>query len=207
MITSLLHINEKTLESVKRYFEPFLHLPAGDVRELLKYCEVRHFSRKETILKAGQTDDYLNIVVSGLVRKCITSKRKEDTLQLATEGHIFTSEISFLMREPSEVCFQALEPTTVISLRHDKMEEALVHFTPGEKLGRMILTRMYIKKGERIYIAAAHSPRERFLEYINRHPHMLRRVPQKYLASYLQIKPETFSRMKKQLLADKKIGG
>jgi hypothetical protein len=40
------------------------------------------------------------------------------------------------------------------------------------------------------------SPKERFIGFVNRHSKLLQRVPQKYLASYLNIKPETFSRFK-----------
>ncbi len=196
MIKSLLHIDEKSLKGIQQFFQPFLLMSFDEIRELLNYCEIRHFSKKEMIVEDGMTDDYLNIVISGLVRKFVRVKKGEETLQLATEGHVFTSELSFLERKPSGVFFQALEPATVISMQYNKMNEALEQFPQGEKLGRMILTRMYVKKGERIYIDAAHTARERFIEYVNRHPHMLARVPQKYLASYLQIKPETFSRMK-----------
>lgn len=196
MIKSLLHIDEKSLKGIQQFFQPFLLMSFDEIKELLNYCEIRHFSKKEMIVEDGMTDDYLNIVISGLVRKFVRVKKGEETLQLATEGHVFTSELSFLERKPSGVFFQALEPATVISMQYNKMNEALEQFPQGEKLGRMILTRMYVKKGERIYIDAAHTARERFIEYVNRHPHMLARVPQKYLASYLQIKPETFSRMK-----------
>lgn len=204
MIKSLLHIDEKSLRGIQQFFQPFLLMSFEEIKELLNYCEIRHFSKKEIIVEDGIIDDYLNIVVSGLVRKFVRVKMREETLQLATEGHVFTSEISFLERKPSGVFFQALEPTTVISMQYNRMNEALEQFPQGEKLGRMILTKMYVKKGERIYIAAAHTPRERFTEYVSRHPHMLARVPQKYLASYLQIKPETFSRMK-QLVKQGKI--
>jgi hypothetical protein len=76
------------------------------------------------------------------------------------------------------------------------MEEALNKFPKGERLGRMILQGMFIKKDENRYNRLLKSTRERFSEYMQHHPHMLQRVPQKYLASYLQIKPETFSRLK-----------
>jgi hypothetical protein len=40
------------------------------------------------------------------------------------------------------------------------------------------------------------TPRERFLNFVMKNPELLQRVPQKHLASYLNIKPETFSRFK-----------
>jgi hypothetical protein len=51
------------------------------------------------------------------------------------------------------------------------------------------------------------TPRERFLNFIMKNPELLQRVPQKYLASYLNIKPETFSRFKHLLRSNSRNGG
>jgi hypothetical protein len=69
-------------------------------------------------------------------------------------------------------------------------------FPDTERLGRLIITDMFIKKDFRDLDQLKKTTRERFLEYMQNHPNMLQRVPQKYLASYLNIKPETFSRLK-----------
>jgi CRP-like cAMP-binding protein len=188
-----------------KYMQVFMPLSKSEMAALLQYCEWRHFDKKKIIVKQGDTDNYLNIVVKGLVRKYVIVRRTEQTLQLATEGHIIQSEISFLTRSPSIVNIETLEPTTMLSLRHDKMEEALQKLPNGERLGRMILTFMYIRKDERRFARTSKSIRELFADYITRHPHMLQRVPQKYLASYLNIKPETFSRLKRlAMTTDKK---
>ena len=126
-------------------------------------------------------------------------------LQLATEGHVVDSEISFLTRTPSLVFVETLEPTIMLSLTYDKMEEALDKFPQGERLGRLILTGMYVKKDESRYDRFRNRRGNVFLIILKHHPHMLQRVPQKYLASYLNIKPETFSRMKALLSQNNKI--
>jgi hypothetical protein len=59
-----------------------------------------------------------------------------------------------------------------------------------------LVSDLFIKKDFRYFDQLQKSTRERFLEYMRTHPHMLQRVPQKYIASYLNIKPETFSRLK-----------
>jgi len=174
----------------------------SEVKELMQYCEIRQFEKKAQILNYGEVDDYLNMMVSGIVIKYIKVKNKEIILQLSTEGHIVHSEISFLTRMPSEVYLKALEPVTMISLSYDKMQEALQNFSKGERLGRLILENMYVKKDERRYSMLSKTMRERFIEYVTHQPHMLQRVPQKYLASYLNITSETFSRFK--LLLQKK---
>lgn len=203
MSTPFQHIPDTALEYITNYLHRYMHLTNEDVRLLLQYCELRHFDKKTIIVKEGEIDNYLSMVVKGLVRKYIRVKKNEVILQLATEGHVVHSEISFLTRTPSLVELETLEPTTLVSIRYDRMEEALEKYPNGEKLGRLILTRMYIKKDERKYERATKTMRERFLAYVERHPHMLQRVPQKYLASYLNIKPETFSRLKHLVPAQK----
>jgi len=181
---------------VSKYLQRFMPISNEELLDLMQYCEFRKFDKKTIIVDEGEIDDYLNMVVKGLVMKYVRVKKDNIILQLATEGHVIQSEISFLSRTPSQVVLKTLEPTIMVSIQFDKMEEALDKFPQGEKLGRLILTGMYIKKDEQLYNRLSKPMQQRFLEYLNYHPHMLQRVPQKYLASYLNIKPETFSRMK-----------
>lgn len=191
------HISMETMTAALRYFQTFMpEFTEPDLLGLLQYCEIRKFPKRAKLVQEGEVDDYLNLVLSGIVRKYIRVNKKEQILQLATEGHVVGSELSFLTRKPSLAVLETLEPTVLVSLRHDKMEEALEKFQHGERLGRMILTAMYVKKDERRYQRASKTTRELFLDYLAHHPHMMQRVSQKYLASYLNIKPETFSRLK-----------
>ena len=180
----------------QKYLGRFMPISREELIELLQYCEIRKFDKRTVIVREGEVDNYLNLVVKGLIRKYLPVRKDEVILQLATEGHVVQSEISFLTRKPSMVVLETLEPTILLSLTYDKMEEALDRFPKGERLGRMILYGMFIKKDENRYNRLSKSTRQRFFDYIDHHQHMLQRVPQKYLASYLQIKPETFSRLK-----------
>ena len=195
-MANLIDINPSLIEYAHRYLQRFMTITIDELKMLLSYCEIRQVEKRTILVKEGEVDNYLNMVVKGLVMKYVRVKKNDMILQLATEGHVIHSEISFLTRTPSLVFVETLEPTIMVSLTYDKMEEALDKFPQGERLGRLILTGMYVKKEESRYFRLLRSARERFLDYLNAHPHMLQRVPQKYLASYLNIKPETFSRMK-----------
>ena len=192
------------LDYAQKYLGRFISITRDELLDLLQYCEVRAFDKRKIIVHEGEVDNYLNLVVKGLIRKYLPVRKDEMILQLATEGHVVQSEISFLTKTPSIVVLETLEPTILVSLTYDKMEEALDKFPKGEKLGRMILQGIYVKKDENRYNRLLKSTRQRFFEYMEHHPHMLQRVPQKYLASYLQIKPETFSRLKALMAKQKK---
>jgi CRP-like cAMP-binding protein len=200
-------MGEKTIVARECYEQLLIHLQRfsainrESIEHLIPYLEIRRFEKKKKLVNQGDMEDYLNVVIKGLVRKYVPSSiRGEVTLQLATEGHIIQSEISFHHRVPSEVVIQTLEPTVLVSIRHDRMQEALDKIPEAETLGRALIMQMFIKKDARYFDQLKTSTRERFLEYVNKNPHMLQRVPQKILASYLNIKPETFSRLKHLLL-------
>jgi len=191
-------------EQLLGYLKRFSSVSREGMEQLIPYLEIRQFNKKSKLVNQGEMEDYLNVVIKGLVRKYVPSSiRGEVTLQLATEGHFIQSEVSFHHRLPSEVVIQTLEPTVLVSIRHDRLNEAMNKFPEAEKLGRIIIMEMFIKKDARYFDQLNTSTRNRFIEYMNNHPHMLQRVPQKVLASYLNIKPETFSRLK-HLLHQKK---
>ncbi|HTI91746.1 MAG TPA: hypothetical protein VL727_14230, partial [Puia sp.] len=76
------------------------------------------------------------------------------------------------------------------------LEQMYDQFPKIERLGRLLISELFVKKDSRYFDQLNKNTRERFLEYIRTHPQMMQRVPQKYIASYLNIKPETFSRLK-----------
>jgi CRP-like cAMP-binding protein len=191
-------------EQLQIHLQRFSPISRESVEMLIPYLEIRRFEKKKKLVNQDEMEDYLNVVIKGLVRKYIPSSIKgEVTLQLATEGHFIQSEISFHHRAPSEVIIQTLEPTVLVSIRHDRLQEALDIMPEFEVLGRAIIMDMFIKKDARYFDQLKTPTRDRFLAYINNHPEMLMRVPQKVLASYLNIKPETFSRLKHLLLQKK----
>src|ERR1044071_9440677 len=83
------------------YLQRFVKITRPDFNQLVPWFEVRAFNKKTIILQQGEIENYLSMVVKGVVRKYIKSGRGEVTLQLATEGHIIQSEISFHHRVPS----------------------------------------------------------------------------------------------------------
>ncbi|HKH59476.1 MAG TPA: Crp/Fnr family transcriptional regulator [Flavitalea sp.] len=190
-------------ELLFQFVQKFVKLTRAEFDVLTPYFQMRYFDKKTILLQKGEVEDYLNVVVKGLVKKFIRVRGNEITLQLATEGHMIQSEVSFHMRTPSDVTLEALEPTALVSMDYQAVQNALEKIPNAEELGRLIITYMFIKKDTRYYSQLKNTTRERFLEYMTQHPHMLQRVPQKVLASYLNIKPETFSRLKHLLRPQK----
>src|SRR5205085_11743766 len=113
--------------------------------------EVRTFGKREEVLRYGQTDDHLNLVVKGLLRKYVLVGKNEKTLQLATEGKLIHAEVSFHTRIPSNIIIETLEPTVLVSMRYDKVEYVLEHIPVAEQIGREMMTYLFIKKDAKYF--------------------------------------------------------
>ena len=191
---SLFH--KSALDKLQHYLSGFVSLNRSEFAQLLPYIEIREFEKKVRVIREGEVERYINIIAKGLARKYLPLKNNEITIQLASEGHIIHSELSFHNRIPSGSVVETLEPTTFFSISYDSLQELYENFPKAERMGRLLISELFIKKDRRYFDQLNKSTRERFLDYIHTHPQMMQRVPQKYLASFLNIKPETFSRLK-----------
>ena len=184
------------LDGLHHYLSRYLPVSKLEFQYLLPYIEIREFDKKVKVTKEGEVERYFNIIARGLVRKYLPLKEGEQTTQLAMEGHIIHSELSFFYRTPSASIVETIEPTVFLSISYDSLEQLYSQHPKFERLGRLIITDLFVRKDHRFFDQLRKNTRERFLDYIKSHSHMLQRVPQKYIASYLNIKPETFSRLK-----------
>ncbi len=163
---------------------------------LLPVIKVRKFGKKELVTKAGEVENYFNFITKGLVRKYYKKGHQEINTQISFEGHLILSQESFHSRLPSEYSVETIEPSTFISISYDDLERVYAQSHRMEHLARLLITyAMVIKDNWQLQLVKM-TPRERFLNFVTRNPQLMQRVPQKFLASYLNIKPETFSRFK-----------
>lgn len=185
-----------------RYINKFIELSADEFDHYIKpHIEIRHFDKKDTITKEGSVENYFNFVLKGLARKYYKNSRDEVCTQIASEGHIILVEDSFLSRRASGYCVDCIEPTHLASIQHHNLEKIFSSSTKMERMGRLVVTSIMVMREKWQMQLIKHSPRDRFLKFVHTHPALIQRVPQKYLASYLNIQPETFSRFKHLLRA------
>jgi CRP-like cAMP-binding protein len=184
------------LDKLYQYLQGYAPLSKNEFRQMEPFIEIREFEKKVRVIQEGEVERYLNIVAWGLARKYLPVRNREITIQLASEGHMIHSELSFHYRVPSRSVIETIEPTVFFSISYDSLEQMYEQFPGMERLGRLMTEDLFIKKDNRYFDQLNKSTRERFLDYVRSHPQMMQRVPQKHLASFLNIKPETFSRLK-----------
>ena len=187
----------ETARPFLNYLRKFVNLTDDEfARCIVPVAKVRRFGKREFLTKAGEVENYFNFTIKGLVRKYYKKNNQEINTQISMEGHIILSQESFHSRTSSEYYIETIEPSIFISIEHDDLEQLYSQSKKMEHLGRLVITHTMMLKDRWQMQMVKMTPRERFLNFVMKNPDLLQRVPQKYLASYLNIKPETFSRFK-----------
>jgi CRP-like cAMP-binding protein len=186
-----------TVRPFIEYLNKFITLTDDEFgQQIIPYVKIRRFGKKETVIKAGEVENFFNFILKGLVRKFYKKGNEEINTQISFEGHIVHSQESFHSRTVSEYFIETIEPTSFVSISYDDLEKIYASSTKLEHLGRLVITSTMVLKDRWQMQLVKLTPRERFIHFVNKNPELVQRVPQKYLASYLNIKPETFSRFK-----------
>ena len=185
------------LELFHSFLTKFIPLSTDEFHSfIVPHIEVRNFKKKSVITPAGEVDDYINFVGKGLVRKYFRKQENEVITQISREGQIIHSQESFYSRTPSDYVVETIEPSTLLSINAKNMETIFQTNASMERMGRLIVTYIMIRNERWQMSLLQLTPRERFLQFVQNNSELMQRVPQKFLASLLNIQPETFSRFK-----------
>ncbi len=162
------------------------------------------FAKGELILKEGEVCTNIYWVVKGLVRQFYFKNGKEVTEYMAVENSICMSIESLFMEQPSHQQIQALEPTVIFAMPKPRLEREAVRNTNIQMLYRKILEESLILSQVHADMLRFESAPERYAKLVKRCPQLVLRAPLVYIASYLQMTPETLSRVRTSALLEDK---
>ena len=158
------------------------------------------FQKGEMILKEGEVCRHIYWVVRGLVRQFYYKNDKELTEYMAVENTICMSIESLFKEEPTHQQIQAIEPTVLFALPKPALEREAVRNVNIQMLYRKILEESLIISQVHADMLRFESAQERYAKLVKRSPQLVLRAPLVYIASYLQMTPETLSRVRTSAL-------
>ena len=182
------------------FLNQYIDVSAEDFEVLISRVEQCSFDKKTIITDIGDVEDKMYYILQGLVRKYFYRGKNEITTHLVKEGGIIGSGVSFLTGEPSRYIVETMEPVTAFSISRQRLDEFYSMDRKYERFGRIMITHYFLLQEYRHLDNIRYTTRERFVRFMQENPDLVMRVPQKQLASYLKIKPETFSRLKHLLV-------
>ena len=158
------------------------------------------FAKNEIILGEGETCEHIYWVVKGLARQYYFKNGKELTEYMATENTIMMSIESLFKEKPSTQVIQAVEPTIIYAMPKKDLEAVAMRSVNIQILYRKILEESLIISQQRADMLRFESAQDRYQKLVKNSPQLVLRAPLVYVASYLQMTPETLSRVRTAVL-------
>ena len=184
------------LSPVIDYFNSITPLPPELIDDIIKYAVIKEYKKNEFILKAGKVSNYTSWIIKGLTRSYYIKDIEDITTKFLWDGAPITSVYSYYSRKPGNENIVALEDTTLASLHYDHMQYLYKTYPAFNVIGRVI-TEQYLYMLEiEVYNLRKQKAEDRYQFIVKHFPHLLQRVPLKYLATYLGINLETLSRIR-----------
>jgi CRP-like cAMP-binding protein len=162
------------------------------------------FLKNEMILREGETCTNIYWVVKGLVRQFYYKNGKEVTEYMATENSIVMCIESLFLEQPTHLQIKAIEPSILIAIPKADLEAVAMKSVNIQILYRKILEESLILSQIHADMLRFESAQDRYQKLIKRQPQLVLRAPLVYIASYLQMTPETLSRVRTAALMEDK---
>lgn len=164
------------------------------ISQLVKFSK---FKKKTILLRPGEVANHVYFISTGLLRAYyIGDDGKEYTAWIMKEMDFMISVSSFYFRQPGDQFIEVVEDCELIFIDFDGLEAIYREFIEFNIVGRKLTQNYYALSDERAMILRMRAI-DRYAYMFRKYPEFLNRVPQIYMASYLGMTPETFSKVKK----------
>jgi len=190
-------------EQIRKFIDQHIELSDEEFQTLASKFHPVSFDKKTKVVEIGDITTTIYFVIKGITRRYFYRGKQEVITHLVRENGIMGSVISFLTGEPSRYILETIEPVTALAISKQDLEGLFLSDKKWEKFGRKILTSFFLQIEYRNLDNIRFSTKERFINFMKQNPDLVMRVPQKHLASYLEIQPETFSRLKHLMVKEK----
>ena len=163
------------------------------------HIPVQTFKKGDYLLKQGQLSQAFYYIISGCVRLFYEVGEEERTAFFYTETQFVSSYESFVRDVPSKHNLQCIEETSLAIISKENAYTILDTFPKFEFISRVLQEEELIIYQNIIASFITLTPEQRYLNLMENYPELFRRIPQHYLATYIGVKAESLSRIRKRL--------
>jgi len=161
---------------------------------------VKQLDARQSFLQEGQIIRYMPFINEGLMVNHRTDEKGEDhVLQIRWGGQWLGDLMSFFTHKPSIFNITTYKPTQLLLVNHDTFDEVMATHPIYERYFRLAFQSAYVDTLNQIYNLHSASAKQRYLDLIENVPSILNDIPHYLIASYLNIKAPSLSRIRKKL--------
>lgn len=194
-----------SFEILKLYVANFVSLEEYQWDCFAKIFHEKKLRAREVHHPIGQVYSDWTFIVSGALRFHRIVNDKDSTFNLFSQRRFLTDTVSLFEKRPSEYDLSAVIDTTIL-VTSNKEWEALMNSDPVfDKFGRMQYEYFLRQAMLRMQRTLLFSPKEQYKMLSEEEPDLLEMIPLKYIASFLNITPQSLSRIKRRMKKEKHV--
>ncbi|RED98917.1 Crp/Fnr family transcriptional regulator [Marinoscillum furvescens] len=176
------------------------NLSEDDFKVFMGFMTPFELSKNNYLLRRGEVARHMAFITEGvLYTYSVDEKGEKHVIQIALSDYWTTDLFSLFSGAPSSYDIVALEPTSGFLLSKIAFEEACLQLPVLERFFRILIQNGYVQSQRRIAGIYSSSAEERYLQLLKANQEIIHRIPQHVIASYLGIKPQSLSRIRKQM--------
>ncbi len=192
-------MKELNMESFNNYLKQFPHYSPNVFEDIRPHLSIQSIDAGEYFLRQGKISRKIAFIEKGLLRLFYLNDGKEVTNCFCKENTIATSYSSLITHQESDIAIQAIEPSQLVVFSFDTLQKMYEKDLFWQQLGRLAAENEFITTESHSRFLRDLSATDRYRLVLEKDQELLQRVPLNFLATYLQIAPETLSRIRKKL--------
>ncbi|WP_438711218.1 Crp/Fnr family transcriptional regulator [Aquimarina muelleri] len=176
-------------------------LNSDEITFMCNKVTITNLKANELYLRAGEIQKSIAFSFRGLLRSFyINDKGEEITIDFTKENTYAADYGAFINQKPSKYYIETLEPCLIVNVPFTAIQECYTKFKNCEKFGRLIAEIHLNKVQNRINSFLFYSAEQRYLHFISRNMNILNRITQTHLSTFLGIKRQTLTRIRKKII-------
>lgn len=180
----------------------FIIMTEKDKSLCLKYFEPKQFPKNTILEDENKIPQYQYFVCSGIMRNHFYNDLGESiTTDLNSSPRFFTSYNNFINRNISHEIIECVTNCNLLRIKRDHIEMMAIESDTLKDFTIRYLEKVFEEERARIKELTTLSAEQRYRNLLNNAPNIILHVPSQHIASYLGIKAETLSRIRRRLIS------
>jgi len=174
-------------------------LSPAEIDTVTSLFKEKSYKKGEFFLEEGRICKQAGFVAKGLLRYYINHDGEEKIYDFSQENEFVCNYESFLPQVPSSKNIQALEDSIVFVISHADLQLFYANVQGGERFGRVAIESVFVKLLSDISSLYSESPELRYERFLKNHADLQQRISQYHIASFVGVKPQSLSRIRKRI--------
>jgi CRP-like cAMP-binding protein len=182
------------------FFEQVYPLTKDDFKNIVKYIKKKEYKKGEFVLNIDQIENKTSFILKGIIHQLVIIDNEAFTIDISLPGMSFNNFTSFVEETPSNQIQEVIADSEILYLEKKDSEKLLIENPSFCYIYSKLYEQVHLEREKRSLLLQHKNAGKRFelfLDTIQKSNRFLNEVSQKLIASYLNLTPETYSRVKK----------